>query len=279
MLAGGERYGRLIQQGFLVNDKQYLFSVIRPEKVSEPADLVLVALKHQHLPEAAHDIRKCVGEHTTILSVMNGLDSEECFASLYGPEKMVYAVSVGIDAVREGNSVEFSNQGKIVFGEAENTVLSGKVRQVQELFDRAGILYETPPDMIRILWWKFMINVGINQASAILGSPYGVFQQSKDAQALMESAMREAMAVAAASNVNLTKEDLANWYTFLHTLSPLGKTSMLQDVEARRKTEVEMFAGKVVELGKTYQIDTPVNLTFLRTIKAMEDSWELKEFL
>jgi len=71
--------------------------------------------------------------------------------------------------------------------------------------------------------------------------------------------------------VNLGEQDLDDWYAFLKTLSPRAKTSMLQDIEARRKTEVEFFAGKVVELGKNYGIPTPVNQTVLSIIRVLEE--------
>ncbi len=167
----------------------------------------------------------------------------------------------------------YTTQGKLFFGEARNSELTERVRKLQSLFDRAGILYETPDDMIRVLWWKFMINVGINQVSAILGASYGVFQRSQEARDLMESAMREVMAIAKAAKVNLFEKDVEDWYAFLSRLSPDGKTSMVQDVEARRKTEVEMFAGKVIELGNRYGIETPVNMTLFRFIKAMEKEY------
>ncbi len=67
-------------------------------------------------------------------------------------EKVLYAVSVGIDGVREENRVNFRKRGKILFGEAKNPFISERVKRVQDLFNRAGIVFETPPDMIRILW-------------------------------------------------------------------------------------------------------------------------------
>ena len=115
-----------------------------------------------------------------------------------------------------------------------------------------------------------MVNVGMNQASAVMRAPYGVFQSSPDAQALMESLMREVIVLAEAAGVNLEEQDLKNWYAFLNSLSPLGKTSMLQDIEAGRKTEVDIFAGKVVELGKTLAVPTPVNQALLQTIRILE---------
>lgn len=270
-VARGERYDRLKEKGIIVNNMPYSIPVISPENTSPPSNLIIVAVKHHHLQEAVSNLKNRVDKNSIIISVMNGLDSEEYIGSIYGKEKVLYAVSVGIDAVREEACVTYTKQGKLLFGEAENSVLTDRVKRVQAVLDRAGIIHETPVDMIRILWWKFMINVGINQPSAVLRAPYGVFQTSPDAQALMESAMREVITIAKAANVNLFEEDLTNWYSFLSALSPQGKTSMLQDVEARRKTEVEMFAGKVVELGETYGIPTPVNHTLLMMIRVIED--------
>ena len=144
------------------------------------------------------------------------------------------------------------------------------MQRVQAILERAQIPYQTPDDMIRMLWWKFMINVGINQASAVLRASYSVFQTSKHAQAIMESAMREVIAVAEAEQVNLVEQDITNWYEFLHTLHLHGKTSMLQDIEAGRMTEVDIFAGKMVQLGARHGIPTPVNETLLHAIKVLE---------
>jgi 2-dehydropantoate 2-reductase len=259
LVAKGERYDRLKEKGLIVNGQRYFLNVIRPEEKGLPSDLILVAVKHHHLEEALKDISNRVGENTLILSVMNGIESEAQIGAVYGMDKPLYCVAVGIDAVRHGNRVSFSRQGKLFFGEAENIHFTERVKRVQSLFDQAGIVYEIPEDMIRTLWWKFMINVGINQASAVLGAPYSVFQRSGDARELMESAMREVMAIAQAAGVHLSEADITNWNLFLSSLSPDGKTSMLQDIEARRKTEIEMFAGKVIELGKEYGISTPVN--------------------
>jgi len=273
LVATGDRYDRLKEKGLIVNEKHYFLNVIRPEEKTPPSDFIIVAVKHHHLKEAISDISNRVGENSLIVSIMNGIESEEQIAAVYGADKLLYSVAVGIDAVRQKNSITFSQQGKVFFGEAKNTHLTERVVRVQSLFNQAGILYETPEDMIRILWWKFMINVGINQVSAALGAPFSVFHNSQDARELMKSAMREVITIAQAEGINLAEKDIESWNSFLFILSPQGKTSMLQDVEAKRKTEVEMFAGKMIELGKKHGISTPVNQTLYRFIKVIEQMY------
>ena len=178
---------------------------------------------------------------------------------MYGSGKVIYGLTLGIDAVREGNSITYKNQGRILFGEEKNAEITSRVKQVSNLFTRAGIAHDIPPDMIRSLWFKFMINVGVNQVSAVLRATYGFMQVSKEAREQMDSAMLEVIAIARTLHVDLSEEDLGEWYKVLGTLNPTGKTSMLQDVEAGRPTEVDMLAGTVIELGKRHGVPTPVN--------------------
>lgn len=270
LIAKGERSETLKRNGLVINGTSYAIPVIHPDEATLPVDLIIVALKHHHLAEAVQGLEKLVGDSTLIISVMNGLESEYYIGSIYGSDKMLYAISVAIDAVREKNQITYTKPGKHYFGEAINTLPSQRVLRVQEAFGKAGIVYETPEDMIRMMWWKFMINVGMNQASAVMRAPYGVFQTSLEARGLMESLMKEVIAVANIMDVDLTNQDVEEWYSFLKILSPQGKTSMLQDIEAGRKTEIEIFGEKVVELGKAHGVPTPVNQAVSQIIRVLE---------
>lgn len=270
LIADQARAAKLRKEGLIVNGKTFLFEVVVPEEAQAPVDLVIVALKHHQLAGALTGMDKLVGNDTLFLSVMNGLESETIIASRFGNEKVLYAISIGIDAVREGNQVTYTKPGKHIFGEAKNHSLSQKVLRVQEAFKKAGIQFETPADMMRMLWWKFMVNVGVNQASAVLRAPYGVFHTNKNASALMDALMQEVVILAQASGINLTSQDVLDWYPVLHTLSPEGKTSMLQDVEAKRQTEVDVFGGEVVKLGEQLHIPMPVNQAIVNIIKVIE---------
>jgi len=270
-VARGERRRRLAEQGLVVNGEPLRVPVHDADGPAPEAaaDLIIVALKHHHLLEALEDLEPVLGPETTIISVMNGLESEEILGDAYGPGRVLPCVALGMDAVREGNSVTFTRPGTLYIGEEEGS-RSPRLDRVARAFDAFAVPYTVPPDMRRILWWKFMINVGMNQSSAVLGKPYGVFQESPAAQEIMESLMREVVTLADAARVNLGEQDIAEWYEVLNQLSPEGKTSMLQDVEAGRKTEVEVFAGTCVDMGERYGIPTPVNRTFLRLIQVLE---------
>ncbi len=269
-VADNERAVRLARDGVIVNGKLYRIPVLRSDAEVPPSDLVMVAVKYHHLDNAIRAMNKRVGDGTIIISVMNGIDSEERIGAVYGMDKVLYAIAVGIDAVREGNTVGYTNQGRIFFGEPHNKILSQRVKGLRELFERAGIAFEIPPDMIRMLWWKFMVNVGINQGSAVLRATYGVFQTSPEAHSLMESAMYEVIAIATKAGIELSGKDIEAWNSVLASLNPFGKTSMLQDIEAGRKTEVEMLAGQVIELGRRWNLPTPINQRLYEEIRKIE---------
>ncbi len=274
-LARGERHERLKTRIFAINGKDYHFPVVHADRIPAPADLVLVALKHHHLAGAVEDIRALVGENTVILSVMNGLESEAIIGEACGMDKLVHAISVGIDAVHENGRYTYANPGKIIFGRVDDDGVGPSLERIAEALDRANIPNEVPEDILRALWWKFMINVGINQASAVLGAPYRVFQSSAHARSLMRSLMEEVVNLAIKLDIGLTDTDLDAWETILMELSPTGKTSMLQDVEAKRKTEVAVFAGRVIALGREHGIPTPVNETIYKIIRVMEECFGL----
>ena len=116
-----------------------------------------------------------------------------------------------------------------------------------------------------------MMNVGVNQVSAILRGTYGMFRQNQDARDLMLSAFREVIALSQPSGAALNDADIQEILNILDSLSEGGKTSMLQDIEAGRKTEVDIFGGVVIEMGKKLGILTPVNEALVHIIRVLEE--------
>lgn len=270
IIAGGKRAVRYKKNGFIINGRRYDFTYVDPEEKCEPADLILISVKANQLEKAVKDIKNHVGEDTIIISLMNGITSEEVIGNEYGMDKMLYALCIAIDGNRHENNINFSSYGRIAFGEKNNRYYSEKVKAVKDLFERAEIPYEIPENMIKSMWYKFMINVGINQTSAALGGTYGLFQTNDNAREFMESAMWEVIRLSQKVGVNLNGDDIKKWYEVLETMPRDSGTSMFQDIKYGRETEVDMFAGTVSQLGKKYGVDTPVNNVLLNIIKVIE---------
>ena len=273
LVARGARARRLADPGVVVNGRRLpapVFDADAPGATRRPADLVIVAVKHHQLLAALEDVAPLVGPDTVFLSVLNGLDSEEAIAERFGPEHVLPCIALAMDAMRVGNEVTFTQAGRLVVrrGRRRGRRTRGeespdRVRAVRRALDRAGLAWHNPPDMRHEMWWKFMVNVGVNQASAVLRAPYGAFRREGDARRLMLALMTEVVAVAEAEGVGLGPEDLARWDAVLAGQPADGRTSMHQDVEAGRHTEVDIFAGRVVALGQRHGIATPYNQAML----------------
>lgn len=253
-----------------VNAAPVEFTIRTPQQAGA-ADLLLVAVKSPQLGEAIALARPVVGPGTVVISLLNGISSETELAQAYPAATVLLAHAVGIDAQRLGRQVRYTSLGRILFGEPVNAApYSDAVRRVADLLERAGIPHEIPADMVHSLWWKFLVNVGVNQVSAVLRAPYGAFQASDaPARQVMLAAQREVIAVANARGIALEEADLDRWLAVLDGLHPAGYSSMAQDAIAGRQTEVDSFAGVMVELGARAGVPVPVNATLKGLLEAL----------
>jgi 2-dehydropantoate 2-reductase len=258
VVAGGERRRRLEAEGLTVNGRKVPVRCLSPGEPAPPADLLLVAVKQHHLAAAIEDCRGLVGPRTVVVSLLNGISSEAELARAFGAEKVLPAFVIGNDVLRDGTRIRFANIGRLVFGATSNDPADPRVVAVKALLDRAGIPCQVPADILREQWFKFMLNVGVNQVSAVLRAPFGALAGA-ELRELIRRAAAEVVAVSGPEGVALSPEDPDRIFPIMAGLDPAGKTSMLQDVEAGRKTEVEIFAGAVTALGRRHGVPTPVN--------------------
>ena len=255
------------------NGRQLNFDYILPSEEDFKADLIIIATKFAGLKDAIKNIKNFVKEDTVILSLLNGVTSEDIIADVYGKDKMLYSYFIGHSSVRCGNSVTHDDVNTIVFG-AENN-LSENVVAVKNFFDKVGINYKIPDDIKRSMWLKFMLNVSANQPTAILRMTFGDMFENTHFMKFAENIMREVQSVAKAEGIQNTETMVDEALKHLKTMTPDGKTSMLQDVEAGRKTEVDMFAGTVIELGKKHGIPTPYNKIMKEMIGIIEEHQDI----
>ncbi len=273
VIASGDRANRLQNNGITINGDTFFPRVVTGKEDGFAADLILVCVKNYHLNDAIRDIAPFVGESAIILPLLNGITARDRLLEHFPANHILYGLAIYIDAVRTAEGVVNTNDGIIQLGDALNDPPSPPVMAVSEALSRAGIGVEVCPDMIRTIWRKWMLNVGCNQVSALIRGTYSAFSSSPAARDLFFDAMMEVVSLAKAADVNLTEADAREFVSLMQTFSPNGKTSMLQDVESLRKTEVESFGGTVCELGKRYGVPTPVNDMLTRLITATEQAY------
>ena len=271
-----ERCEKYMEEGLVFNGKRYDFNYVLPGGCTQKADLIIVATKSNGLESALTAIESFVGDNTIILSPLNGITSEEIIAEKFGWDKVLYSLFIGHISTRRVREVEHDGVGTLVFGAADNTLISEKVAAVRDFFDKAGVDYKIPQDMLFALWSKFMINVGFNQTSAVLLAPYKVFHECSKPMDIAYELMREVIAIAHKAGINNADKMLDSAMGVIHAMPPEAKSSMLQDVEAGRKTEVDLFAGTVCAMGRKYGVATSCNDVFLKLIEAIEQKNMLK---
>ncbi|MDR0862807.1 MAG: ketopantoate reductase family protein [Oscillospiraceae bacterium] len=279
VIAGGARGEKLRRDGMEINGRRRRFTVVDPSETVEPADLLIIAVKFGQLAQAIEDSRNHVGDDTVILSVLNGISSEEVVGRAFGREKLLYSYCVGTDAMNNGDSRTYSAVYTIPFGEAKNTpgAYSENVLRVQRFFERANIKHEIPEDMLKSMWWKFMMNMGVNQSLAVTRQPYRALQHKGRVYALARDTMLEAVAVAQREGIALEPEDAERAFAVIGTISPDGKPSTLQDIEAKRPTEIEIFSGDLLRLAEKHGMSLPVNEVLYRAIKGIEQEYTATE--
>ena len=266
-LVDEERKNRYEQDGIFLNGERAQFTFCTPD-TAPVSDLVILATKNHHLEQAIGMMHSVVGPQTAILSLLNGIESERILAQAFGSERVLYSFAVGLDSNHTGNSIIYTKEGRIVFGEKDNS-RSERVKAIAELFEKAHIGYVVPEDIHLQLWNKFMLNTAYNTISSLLGATYGNLKQ-EPVWDLAQRVCKEVQAVAAKEGVTLPDHLIEENHRIVTSLGFAGKTSMCQDMEAGRKTENPWFCGTVIKLGKEHGIPTPTCTTLSNLVEAME---------
>ena len=271
VIADGERKRRLDKRGVTVNGVNYKFPIITPDEKGDPADLILIGVKGYGLDQAIEDIRNQVGEETLIISLLNGVDSEEKLINSFGEKHVLYGYMRMSVVMKDGKADFDPYWGKIHFGEKMNKEYSERVLAVKEVFDKADIPYEIDEDMLKGIWFKFMCNIGENMTCALLGIPFGGFHVSDHANWVRIEAMKEVAAIAQKKGISIGKEEIEMQNKTILTIPYPNKPSTLQDLEAFKHTEIDMFAGTVIQMGRELGIPTPICEMFYHGIHVLEE--------
>lgn len=265
-LADEERIARYCGQGVTCNGEPCDFQM---SSRAQESDLVIFAVKGPALDRAMELAGEAVGEDTLILSLLNGISSEEILEQRFSKGHVIHCIAQGMDAVKLGNALTYSHRGELRIGTPD----AGKkpyLERVWEILKQAGIPCVMEEDILRRLWGKWMLNVGVNQVVMVTEGTYGTIQRPGEESEMMLAAMDEVLRLSKLAGTGVTREDLESYVALVDTLDPQGMPSMRQDGIARRYSEVEFFSGTVLRKAAEYGMEAPVNRKLYDRIQEIE---------
>jgi len=240
-----------------------------------PADLVIVCVKAQDTDRAAATLAEHLGDRTLVLTLQNGLGNLEKLTHQVPRERILAGVtSLGATLLAPGR-VLHAGDGETVVGSPAGGATPA-AQTVARLLSDARIETRAVDDVQSHIWSKLCVNAGINALTALVRVRNGRLLEGS-AERVLELAVRECAAVATSSGIALDPDAMLHRVREVARLTASNRSSMLADVLAGRRTEVDAINGAVVHRGAEVGVPTPVNETLTHLIHALEETADLQE--
>lgn len=268
VLADGERLERLKAGGIRVNDTLYHPTVKTPADAGIQ-DLVIVSVKGNALGEAVKLLPPVVGDDTVVLSMLNGGDSEEIIADVIGREHVLH--SIIMIASRRAN-------GEIVFDSTYNTTVyygavdipdaDKKLKTVSDAFEGTDMNVVKSDDIMFDIWTKYAKNICNNLPQAIIGVPAALYTRSEHGLFIAQKLWSEVRMLAKLRGIELPEK------AGIYECADSSRYSTLQDIDAKRPTEVDSLCGYLLEMAEKNGLEVPYIEYTYHAIKAVEEKNE-----
>ncbi|USH05633.1 ketopantoate reductase family protein [Grimontia kaedaensis] len=237
----------------------------------EPFDLVIVLVKSFHTQAAIESAINLVGENTMVMSLQNGLGQESLLSEVVGREHVIAGKTYVGGMMLTPGKVKAGVAGKeTIIGEIDGQ-LTPRIKEVERIFNDAGLKTVATDNIMGAMWDKLLINVAAGALSAITGLNFGNLYDIPSIKQTGVEAVAEAMRVASALGVTLSLADPEEAWVKASAGLPFDfKPSVLQSIENGMTTEIDFINGFVVSQGKAVGIPTPVNATLVACLKGVE---------
>lgn len=242
-------------------------------------DLIVISVKSYDTARIVQSVFPVAKDDGLVLSAQNGLGNIESVANLFGPERSLGAnVLVGAKIPEPGRVTITVQAAPIIIGplEVSDCVMMESIHSWARAFRAAHIPCATTARILSHLWAKVFYNVPLNALGALLRVHYGALGDEPELRTLMNRMIDEAFAVAGKMRIELLWETADEYrqlfYDYLVPSTYDHESSMLQDLQRRRRTEIDAINGQIWRYGEAMQIPTPFNEIMTRLIWECEKS-------
>jgi 2-dehydropantoate 2-reductase len=241
-----------------------------PQQVGK-ADLVIVFVKSTHTRQAAATAARIAGDHGRVLTLQNGMGNADILAEAINPQNVLAGTtSHGATLLGPGN-IKHAGMGPTTIGPWSGGS-PDTAQNVADLFSRAGIETQVADDVRSLIWGKLLVNVGINAITALTDIKNGQINDLEITRNLSRSAVEEAMQVARAQGITV-RDDAVEHVFQLAQATSANRSSMGQDVDNRRQTEISAINGAVVNEARKVGLAAPVNETLSALIETLQKNY------
>lgn len=237
----------------------------------ENQELIIICTKSYDTRNAMEDIKDYLNESMYILSLQNGLENEKIISNYVNSDKVIGGITgLGVTYLEPGK-VKHAGQGETIIGKymVENDEM---VFKIKDMLESSGLNISVSDNIYSHIWKKVIINSSINPITALTGLENGSLVRYDYLNQILKKVCLESTKVAE-KEVELPVEDMVEETEKIAELTAENKSSMLQDIENKNKTEIECINGAVVSIGEKLGIDTPYNQTLYSLIKGKEKSY------
>jgi 2-dehydropantoate 2-reductase len=254
----------------LTGDIRRVVRVDAAEHVGDlaPPELLLITTKAYDTEEAIAACRGWARESTLALTLQNGLGNLELLRKWKGGMAMGGTTTLGATLTSPG-VVRVSGFGKTLIGSDSNPHAA---EEVASIFSSCGIPASMTRDVYREIWAKTLISACINPTTAILRVPNGAVLRNPAVKRLLDAICAEGALVARASGVDLDVRRLQARVRAVARDTARNTSSMLQDVELGRRTEISQINGAIYALGERLEIPCPLNLALSSIVESLESN-------
>jgi 2-dehydropantoate 2-reductase len=233
-------------------------------------DVVLVAVKTWQLEPLLRELPSIVGPQTVVVPLLNGVEAPDRLAAVVDRRRVAGGLcEIGAVIEEPGHVRHFAAVPVIRFGELDGSE-SPRLDALVEAFGRAGVEAVHTRDVMLAMWRKFLLIVGYGGVGALARVPIGALLRNASTKGLLETAMREVVAVARARGVGLSAADIDSTFAYLERLPEGATTSLQRDITNGRPSELDAWSGAVVRLGEAAGVAVPLNAVIRALLSAQE---------
>lgn len=244
-------------------------AAMRPEAAREAANLLIVFTKTMHTEAALNAARGALGPQTALLSLQNGLGNAERLAKFADASRVMIGVTTWPADKHQPGRVNSHGAGTIRMMSANGTPTPALARAIAAL-DEAGLACAADADVWVAIWEKVAFNAALNSLCAVTSCTVGELTHVAEGEALALAIVAEVAAVAHAHGIAVDEAHVAANVRHALAHHRAHRPSMLQDVLAGRRTEIEAINGAVVEAARRKQIEIPRTQTLWTLVRLVD---------